>query len=191
MYIFEKNIMLKLKISISFFSVILIFSSCSSLNVKRQLNRSVITSSNEEMLVGRVDLSSLLEAPYADWYNANYEGHTVDKETTQLTRNEIRFYSVKVFFGTWSLESQKHLPAFIKVMHQLKFPMSRIELVAANRQNRSFYGEEIGEKIKYLPTFIFYKNNKEMGRIVNSPVETIERDILSIIKKDIIYKPQY
>jgi len=35
--------------------------------------------------------------------------------------------------------------------------------------------------ITNIPTFIFYKNGKEMHRIVESPMESLEKDMLKII----------
>ena len=37
-------------------------------------------------------------------------------------------------------------------------------------------------KIKRVPTFIFYKEGKEIGRIIESPNETLEKDFLKIVK---------
>lgn len=36
--------------------------------------------------------------------------------------------------------------------------------------------------IERVPTFIFYKNESEIGRIIETPVETLEKDILNILK---------
>ena len=36
--------------------------------------------------------------------------------------------------------------------------------------------------IKYVPTFIVYRNGKEIGRIVESPQTTLEGDLKNILK---------
>ena len=40
---------------------------------------------------------------------------------------------------------------------------------------------EEGLNITNVPTFIFYNNKKEINRIVESPVENLEQDFLSIV----------
>ena len=43
-------------------------------------------------------------------------------------------------------------------------------------------GLEEGMDIQYVPTIILFKNGEELGRIVESPVETLEKDLLKIAK---------
>ena len=51
-------------------------------------------------------------------------------------------------------------------------------------------GEEDGYNIHRVPTFIFYKNGKEVNRIVEYPKETLERDIKNIVTNQ-RYFPNY
>ena len=55
------------------------------------------------------------------------------------------------------------------------------------RNNSEF---EIGKNITNTPTIIFYKDSLEINRIVEFPVETLERDIYKIIN-DIEYRHVY
>jgi len=38
------------------------------------------------------------------------------------------------------------------------------------------------QKIEKIPTFIFIMNGKEIGRIIESPNESLEKDMLKIIR---------
>ena len=42
--------------------------------------------------------------------------------------------------------------------------------------------ETAGLKIEYVPTIIFYKDGNELGRIVESPEDTLEKDMIKILK---------
>jgi len=37
--------------------------------------------------------------------------------------------------------------------------------------------------IHFVPTIIFYMNDEEVGRIVEMPYESLEKDMLEIVKK--------
>ena len=43
--------------------------------------------------------------------------------------------------------------------------------------------EAEGLRIELVPTIIFYKDGSEIGRIVETPVESMEKDLLKIIEK--------
>jgi hypothetical protein len=35
--------------------------------------------------------------------------------------------------------------------------------------------------IEYVPTFIFFRNGQELGRIIESPIQSLEKDLRQII----------
>jgi hypothetical protein len=49
---------------------------------------------------------------------------------------------------------------------------------------------EEGLHVTNVPTFIFYKDGKEMNRIVEFPIKTLESDMLTILKGE-PYKHAY
>ena len=50
-----------------------------------------------------------------------------------------------------------------------------------DRDKKTPTGSATGNGITNVPTFIFYKDGKEVNRIVESPVEFLEDDILAIL----------
>ncbi len=50
--------------------------------------------------------------------------------------------------------------------------------------------EEKGLNIIRVPTMIVYENNTEINRFIEYPVESLEKDLLKILKKQ-LYKPNY
>ena len=63
-----------------------------------------------------------------------------------------------------------------------------LHLLKQNKTSDS--GFEKDKNITNTPTIIFYKNSIEINRIVEFPVETLERDIYKIIN-DIEYRHVY
>jgi len=72
--------------------------------------------------------------------------------------------------------------------------MEQLEIIALDYRKGHYKtsptGEEKGLNIIKVPTIIFLKDGKEVNRIVESPLETLEQDIAQIVfKKD--YVPNY
>ena len=42
-------------------------------------------------------------------------------------------------------------------------------------------GEEQGLEIGFVPTYIFFRNREEVGRIVENPMQSLEKDMLAIL----------
>ena len=70
-------------------------------------------------------------------------------------------------------------------METANFNLDNLEVIALDNKKTHYKqgpnGEEKGHNIHRVPTFIFYKDNKEVSRIVEHPVETLERDIEKIV----------
>lgn len=146
-------------------------------------------------LLGTCTFEQLLKEPYASWYTQNISAYQPNGEIlTQLKKTDLSKYSMKIFFGSWCGDSKRELPRMIKVLEQLSFQKSNITLIGVEDSlalyKQSPQHEEAGQNIYRVPTFVIYKGDKEVGRIVESPAETHERDLLKIVlKKE--YIPNY
>jgi predicted Zn-dependent protease len=50
--------------------------------------------------------------------------------------------------------------------------------------------EEAGKNIHHVPSFIIYDDKKELGRIIESPLTSLEKDLLAILQQQ-PYQPNY
>ena len=151
---------------------------------QKVLNRQIKSESGERYLTGEFDQNMLKEKQYASWYEPEYTSYEVEEVKLKDVKKDIRKYRIEVFVGTWCSDSQRELPRLYKILESMKYPTaSKMKVYGVNRQKKSFYGEEIGKDISHVPTIIFYLNDKEVGRIVESPVSGyLEEDIAMIIK---------
>ena len=83
--------------------------------------------------------------------------------------------------GTWCSDSRKEIPVFFKLIDKLRINENSIELIGMTLEKTTPDSLELGQNLINVPTFIFKKDGKEINRIVEFPLETIEKDILEIL----------
>lgn len=147
-----------------------------------------------ELLLGKITKTDLTINSFNEWFSDNYDNYLENKNVIKLIKDSISQYEIKVFLGTWCGDSKREIPRFYKVIEQAKFPKNQLEVIAVDRTEEAYKQspnhEEKGLNIHRVPTFIFYKNGQEVNRIVESPKETFENDILKIVSQK-KYAPNY
>lgn len=160
----------------------------------QSLNHIKIYGKGKEMLLGEIDKKGLTTNSFNQWFSKNHDEYLVNSNVVNRLKDSLNQYEIKVFLGTWCGDSKKEVPRFYKIIEATKFPEEQLHVVAVDRTEEAYKqspnGEEKGLNIHRVPTFIFYKNGKEINRIVEHPKETLERDILSIVT-DNKYTPNY
>lgn len=149
--------------------------------VEKELVYNEVDDNGHKMLKGQIDKDVFAKEGFA-WYSQNYNSYTIDKPTIDAFKDELKDFDVTVFMGTWCSDSQREIPHFFKIMEYSNYPINAIQMYAVDRNKESLNGEEQGQNITHVPTIIFSKDGKEMGRIVESPIQTLEEDIRDIVK---------
>ncbi|MEW7290985.1 TlpA family protein disulfide reductase [Aquimarina sp. 2304DJ70-9] len=149
-----------------------------------------IEQSKPDILVGKHDRKTLEQEPFGSWFNSNYKEYIVDTETVEKISPYLKNVSIKAFMGTWCADSKRETPAFYKILDDAKFEYQNLELITVSRAKKTPERFEKGLDIKHVPTFIFYKDGKEIGRYVEFARETLEKDMLAIISGT-LYKHSY
>ena len=75
------------------------------------------------------------------------------------------------------------MPRFLKILDYLNYPKDKIKIYAVDRSKKGLNNEIDSLNIQKVPTIIFYKNNKETGRIIEEPKVTLEKDLANIVTK--------
>lgn len=149
------------------------------------LNQDISENEESPFLLGKVNKKGLTSEHYNIWFSKNYEDYNLDMTITENIKSTLKDYNITVFLGTWCGDSKREVPRFYKILEACDFPEEQLNVVALSRKpymyKQSPNHEEAGLNIHRVPTFIFYKNRKEINRIVESPVETLEMDIENII----------
>ena len=135
-------------------------------------------------LVGVATKAHFQQEPYgSDWFNDFYEYYEVDTNNVEKLKSLLKGVEIKAFMGTWCGDSKREIPNFYKTLDKADFNYKNLELVAVDRAKKA-KGLEQGYDIKRVPTFIFYKKGKEIGRFVEHAVgsgATLEGDFVKIL----------
>ncbi len=139
--------------------------------------------SGQPMLVGIIDREAFADTNFAWWYNSGYENYDVDSVSLDKIRDKLKDYEIKIVMGTWCSDSRREVPRFFKILDYLDYPKDKVEMVAVDRDLKSPVGDVDKLDIKRIPDFILSTDFTEVGRIVESPKETLEKDLDAIILK--------
>ena len=152
------------------------------------INTEIIPEGKSPVLLGKINKEGLSGENYVTWFTENYEEYSPKTEIINQLKNEINGYTITAFMGTWCGDSKREVPKFYKILEETQFPLERLTLIAVSGNRESYKqspgGEEEGLNIHRVPTFIFYKDGKEVNRIVEHPVGALEDDILAIYRNN-------
>ena len=151
---------------------------------------------NEPAIIyGPCTIEQLKSEPYGSWYTSAFEQYTPDSTiVNQLKRELSGEWSIRIFFGSWCGDSKRELPRFIKLLTAISFPMERVTIIGVGTGDSLYKQspghEEAGQGVFRVPVFIVNNNGKEINRINEYPVHSLEKDLLGIFSKE-PYSPNY
>src|SRR4030095_10433075 len=138
--------------------------------------------------------TALLQAPFADWFKPNYDSYRVDSFTCNFIRPLLAGKSITIFMGTWCGDSKREVPRVLKMLDCCGFPEKQLQLIMVSNLSDAYkqspQHEEKGRNIIRVPTIIIEEKGKEVGRIVEFPKTSLEKDMLTILRKE-SYVPNY
>ncbi len=92
--------------------------------------------------------------------------------------------AIQAYYGYWCSDSETNVPKLIKTLELAKNASIEIEFWNVARKKE---GEERppvnGRKLQAIPTFVVLVGGTEMGTIVENPKESVEKDLVSLIKQ--------
>lgn len=152
----------------------------------QNLNQRITREDGQQDLLGLCERAALLEAPFKEWFEFNYEAYELKSDLLDRIDRDWDNFSLDIFMGTWCGDSKREVPRFYKILDALDFPEEQIRLINVDKVPEAYKQspthEESGKLIHRVPTFIIYREGKEIGRIVEYPVTSLEMDLLQILK---------
>jgi thiol-disulfide isomerase/thioredoxin len=137
--------------------------------------------SGKPMLIGMCDREAFADTNFAWWFDSEYDNYETSKEEVELLSGKLDSVKIKIIMGTWCSDSRREVPRFFKILDELRFDFAKLEMVCVNREKKALDYEIAPLDIKLVPTFIFYRNGKEIGRIIEVPETSLEADLIKIL----------
>lgn len=142
------------------------------------------------MLLGPINAQGLNQEPYSLWFEENTKAYTPDMTVIEEIKPLLKSCYIKVFMGTWCEDSQREVPALMKLLNLTEFDQSQLEIIAMTHDKDTPENYEADYEIEFIPTIMFFKDGAELNRIVEYTQETMELDLLKILKQQ-AYAPAY
>lgn len=134
------------------------------------------------MLLGKANKDGLMKEPFNEWFIPEFDSYQLNDSLVEQLKPLLKDTEITVFMGTWCSDSQREIPHFYKILETADFDFNNFALVAVNDEKTTPQEFEKDLNITNVPTFIFYRNGKELNRIVEFPIESLEEDMMSILK---------
>lgn len=138
--------------------------------------------SGKPMLIGLCDRTAFADTNFAWWFNSEYDVYNLDTVTLAAIGNKLNDCAITIVMGSWCSDSRREVPRFYKILDKLNYDQKKLMLYCVDRTKKDPAGDTSKLNIEAVPTFIFYKNDKEVGRIVETPKETLEKDIQKLLE---------
>lgn len=135
------------------------------------------------MLIGQGTRADFADPSFAAWFNDGYKFYKPHFKNKKVLSSKLKEFKIKIIMGTWCSDSRREVPAFYKVLDELKYPTDKIDLVFVDRKLQASGLDKKKENITNVPTIIVSKKGKEVGRIIESPINTLESDLADILNE--------
>jgi len=133
-------------------------------------------------VLGYFNRSQITRQPHSEWFTKRYDDYQINTESVnRLLDISQEGITIKIVMGTWCPDSRKQVPAFLRLLDIWNFPETSLTFIGVDDAKQSPVGEYEKLDIQRVPTFIFYKNNIETGRIIENPVTSLEQDMVNIL----------
>ncbi len=177
---------IKYVLAVVFFSVINLFplTKTDTLNINRKI---IDEESGKPILIGNTTREAFTDTTYSWWFKSGYKNYDVDIDTLKPLFDDstlLKNVNVTIVMGSWCSDSRREVPRFLKIIDGLNIHQENTSIYCVDRDLSTEDNEIDNIKIKAVPTFIFFKNNVELGRIVEAPNENLEIDMIKILTGD-------
>ena len=117
---------------------------------------------DKEIMIGYCDRQGMLSDEFGEYFEMDYNAYELSAKSMKKLSEKLDKVDITIVFGSWCSDSQTQLPLFYK-KKAVSFDISDLS-------------------IELVPTFIVYQNGDELGRIIETPEKTLEKDLAKIVE---------
>lgn len=136
-------------------------------------------------LVGPLTREDLNKPPFSSWFEPRYAEYQPGEDEVSRLRAPLASASIEAYFGAWCGDSKRQIPRLLKILDTAGFDDARLRLVGLSDRPMEFKKSpgqpEAKREIHRTPTIVVLRHGVELGRIVETPLGTLEADLLAIV----------
>jgi|GEM_PF-542046 len=119
-----------------------------------------------------------------EWKKVYDEFTTDDSLIEALASKSGENLKIDVYLAFWCGDSKRNVPPFLKIIEQINklnnnLTVNYYTVKRKPTRETKYFVEDL--KVERVPTFIFYRDQKEIGRIIENPKNSLIEDFLEII----------
>ncbi|MBD3179568.1 MAG: prolyl oligopeptidase family serine peptidase [Candidatus Latescibacteria bacterium] len=143
---------------------------------------------------GRVLLGNISRHDFDEHLPSWFAEYSPDPVTASRIGDYLENIEITCVFGSWCSDSRRDIPRMWKVLEMAGYPGMEIKYLAVG-SSRFTPESGIPEKllawsdrvkdhyeVERVATFIIYRGGREIGRIIESPEISLEKDLLKILQ---------
>lgn len=155
------------------------------MNLSAQNNTKEDSRINKKILYGQITLDAFEMDLCSPWYAPEHDSYLADTIILKKLREQnLTDISISLIIGSWCHDSHREVPRFIKILEEINYSFDRLQMNALDTDKTSPNFDAKANNVTNVPTVIIYRNGEEIGRIIESPKKSLEKDLLKIISKN-------
>lgn len=140
---------------------------------------------NNEMLIGfcNRDGFKMINSNFDSAFVTGYSAYNPDAASIKTLSENLKKVKITIVMATWCGDSREWIPRFYKIMDAAGFKYKNLTLISVDRDKKAAGTNVETHKVDLVPTFIFFRDKAELGRIIEFPLGVFEKEMLKIITK--------
>ena len=128
---------------------------------------------------GLLSKSLIINHDSYTWFPKQYDAYHPD--LNEFDSANLKQISIKIFMGTWCHDSKREVPRLYKILDELYYDYENFEIIGLTKDKKGYFQDYASFGITNTPTIIFYRNDLEIGRIIEEPKGSLEDQMARII----------
>lgn len=128
---------------------------------------------------GLLSKSLIIDHDSYTWFPKQYDAYHPD--LNGFNSANLKQISIKIFMGTWCHDSKREVPRLYKILDELYYDYENFEIIGLTKDKKGYFQDYATFGITNTPTIIFYRNDVEIGRIIEEPKGSLEDQMARII----------
>lgn len=135
---------------------------------------------------GNVNYNVLFNTKNKGTFEPEFLSYKGDADAIKFIKKNSKDVKIKIVMGFWCEDSQIQVSRMLRVLKDAGWDVEdekQVKIYGVDENKWAGFEGFQAMNIVNVPTFIVYYNNKEVGRIVESPKLTLEKDLVEILQK--------